>query len=155
MELNFKNMQGSPFSVRRAVGQAPPEKKLEVLKQFYPQAQTAEELFNKNPTIPEVLGVTLDDVGRDNFFYVDNGKLEIFNKPGFFRGEFPFFTGVDTGDIMESGRDVTSAAGGIAGGIAAAIAGQAGPQALTPPELTDLGKKVSSMAEVVGRSLKT
>ncbi len=30
-----------------------------------------------------------------------------------------------------------------------------GPQALTPPELTDLGKKVSSMAEVVGRSLKT
>ncbi len=29
-----------------------------------------------------------------------------------------------------------------------------GPQALTPPELSDLGKKVSSMAEVVGRSLK-
>ena len=63
MELNFENMQGSPFAVRRAVGQAPKEKRLEVLKQFYPQAQTAEELFNKNPTIPEVLGVTLDDVG--------------------------------------------------------------------------------------------
>ena len=45
MELNFKNMQGSPFAVRRAVGQAPPEKRLEVLKQFYPQAQTAEELL--------------------------------------------------------------------------------------------------------------
>ena len=70
MQLDFKNMQGSPLAVRRAVGQAPSEKRLEVLKQFYPQAQTAEELFNKNPTIPEVLGVTLDDVGRDNLFYV-------------------------------------------------------------------------------------
>ena len=119
MELNFENMQGSPFAVRRAVGQAPKEKRLEVLKQFYPQAQTAEELFNKNPTIPEVLGVTLDDVGRDNFFYVDNGKLEIYNKPGFFRSKFPF---VDTGDIEERGRDVASALGGIAGGSAALIA---------------------------------
>ena len=132
MELNFKNMQGSPFSVRRAVGQAPPEKKLDVLKQFYPQAQTAEELFNKNPTIPEVLGVTLDDVGRDNFFYVDNGKLEIYNKPGFFRGKFPF---VDTGDIEERGRDVASALGGIAGASTAFVGGQLGPQALTPEEV--------------------
>ena len=50
MQLDFKNMQGSPFAVRRAVGQAPEEKRLEVLKQFYPQAQTAEELFAKNPS---------------------------------------------------------------------------------------------------------
>ena len=83
MELNFENMQGSPFAVRRAVGQAPPEKRLEVLKQFYPNARTAEDFFGLNPKIKETLGVSLDDVGRDNFFYVDNGKLEIFNKRGF------------------------------------------------------------------------
>ena len=149
MELNFKNMQGSPFAVRRAVGQAPPEKKLEVLKQFYPQSYTAEEMFDSNPQIKESLGVSLDDVGRDNFFYVDNGKLEIYNKPGFFRSEFPF---VDTGDIMESGRDVTSAAGGIAGGIAAAVAGQAGPQALTPEEIYTVPAGAALGSEMFARA---
>ena len=149
MELNFKNMQGSPFAVRRAVGQAPQEKKLEVLKQFYPQSFTAEEMFDSNPQIKESLGVSLDDVGKDNFFYVDNGKLEIYNKPGFFRGEFPF---VDTGDIMESGRDVTSAAGGIVGGIAAAVAGQAGPQALTPEEIYTVPAGAALGSEMFARA---
>ena len=149
MELNFKNMQGSPFTVRRAVGQAPIEKKLEVLKQFYPNARTAEDFFRLNPKIKETLGVSLDDVGKDNFFYVDNGKLEIFNKPGFFRGKFPF---VDTGDIMESGRDVTSAAGGIAGGIAAAVAGQAGPQIATPEEIYTVPAGAALGSEMFARA---
>ena len=48
MKLDFENMQGSPFAVRRAVGQAPEENRLEVLKQFYPKAKTAEEFFNLN-----------------------------------------------------------------------------------------------------------
>lgn len=142
-------MQGSPFTVRRAVGQAPIEKKLEVLKQFYPNARTAEDFFRLNPKIKETLGVSLDDVGKDNFFYVDNGKLEIFNKPGFFRGKFPF---VDTGDIMESGRDVTSAAGGIAGGIAAAVAGQAGPQIATPEEIYTVPAGAALGSEMFARA---
>jgi hypothetical protein len=133
MELNFKNMQGSPFAVRRAVGQAPSEKKLDVLKQFYPQSYTAEELFKSNPQIQKELNITLDDVGRDNFFYVDNGKLEIYNKPGFVQSIFP--PKFDIGDIEERGRDVASALGGIAGASTAFVGGQLGPQALTPEEV--------------------
>lgn len=125
-------MQGSPLAVRRAVGQAPEENRLDVLKQFYPKAKTAEEFFNLNPKIKETLGVSLDDVGKNNFFYLDNGKLEIFNKPGFFRSKFPF---VDTGDIEESGRDVASGLGGIIGGSTAIIGGQLGPQVATPEEI--------------------
>lgn len=148
MQLDFKNMQGSPLAVRRAVGQAPSEKRLEVLKQFYPQAQTAQQLFAKNPSIPEVLGVTLEDVGKDNFFYVDNGKLEIFNKPGFFRGKFPF---VDTGDIEERGRDVASALGGIVGGSTAIIGGQLGPQMATPEEIYTVPTGAALGSEIAAR----
>jgi hypothetical protein len=148
MKLDFENMQGSPFAVRRAVGQAPEENRLEVLKQFYPKAKTAEEFFNLNPKIKETLGVSLDDVGRDNFFYVDNGKLEIFNKPGFFRSKFPFF---DVGDVEESGRDAASVLGGIVGGSTAILGGQVGPQVATPEEIYTVPAGAALGSEIAAR----
>ena len=113
VKLNVE--QGAPIKIRALVGnREKPEQRLEVLKQYYPDARG----FFEN----EKLKALADKYGygEDNFIYTDvdeNGnETQFLYNP----------KGLDTGDIASIGRVFAETVGGAFGGTAALTTGPVG-----------------------------
>jgi len=122
---------GAPAKVRAVVGNFDdPEKRLEALKQFFPDAVPAPD--NKM-------------FGDDNFIFTlpETGKKTLYNPQGFFP---------DTGDWVSVGRDVVSTLSGMFGGAGALVLGQMGPQVATPEEMVTVPTAAALASEAGGQA---